>query len=228
MLLLKPQLRKLITRHAPTVNTKATPFRDPAPHGIPHPTCLPGCTSPSADPVCVPAALTTTTTTLRDGFSYDFSRDYVGPAGLGPLVTALRLDPSFTSLTLAHCGLYDAAAVELAQWLAGHSAITALDLAGNRIGDRGGEALAGLLRANPGITVLELGGNHLMRWAGGGGGWKCGWGGGGGCQWQVYTVIKPRGLVGLVGSRRGKAPSGPGGVLPLRISWLVRRAGPAD
>lgn len=38
---------------------------------------------------------------------YDFSRDYLGPSGIVPLMEALRCDGSYTSLDLSRTGVTD-------------------------------------------------------------------------------------------------------------------------
>ncbi|KAG2436227.1 hypothetical protein HXX76_006538 [Chlamydomonas incerta] len=99
---------------------------------------------------------------IREPFGYDFSRCYLGPRGLLPVLDALSTDDSFVSLSLAHCGLGCSSVERLADWLAGHPALTSLDLTNNLIADRGGLALARLLQANTRIVQLGIGNTMLL------------------------------------------------------------------
>ncbi|PNH08040.1 ADIPOR-like receptor [Tetrabaena socialis] len=50
-------------------------------------------------------------------FAYDFSRCYLGPRGLLPVLDALGADPAFASLSLANCGLGCSSVERLAGWI---------------------------------------------------------------------------------------------------------------
>eukprot|EP00198_Chlamydomonas_reinhardtii_P010350 XP_001699687.1 flagellar associated protein [Chlamydomonas reinhardtii] len=99
---------------------------------------------------------------IREPFGYDFSRCYLGPRGLLPVLDALSTDGSFVSLSLAHCGLGCSSVERLADWLAGHPTLTSLDLTNNLIADRGGLALARLLQNNTRIVQLGIGNTMLL------------------------------------------------------------------
>ncbi|KAG2452827.1 hypothetical protein HYH02_002173 [Chlamydomonas schloesseri] len=99
---------------------------------------------------------------IREPFGYDFSRCYLGPRGLLPVLDALSSDSSFVSLSLAHCGLGCSSVERLVDWLAGHPALTSLDLTNNLIADRGGLALARLLQTNTRIVQLGIGNTMLL------------------------------------------------------------------
>ncbi len=55
--------------------------------------------------------------TDREPYGYDFSRCYLGPRGLLPVLDALSSDSSFTHLSLANCGLGCSAVERLTEWL---------------------------------------------------------------------------------------------------------------
>ncbi|EFJ47031.1 hypothetical protein VOLCADRAFT_61911, partial [Volvox carteri f. nagariensis] len=99
---------------------------------------------------------------IREPYGYDFSRCYLGPRGLLPVLDALGFDSSFTSLSLAHSGLGCSAVETLADWLLGHPNLTSLDLTNNLIADRGGLALTRLLRSNSRIVELGIGSTYLL------------------------------------------------------------------
>ncbi|GFR48280.1 hypothetical protein Agub_g10055 [Astrephomene gubernaculifera] len=99
---------------------------------------------------------------IRDPYVYDFSRCYLGPRGLLPVLDALGGDAAFCGLGLAHCGLGCGSAELLAGWLRGHPCLTSLDLSHNLIGDRGGLALTRLLRENSRIVELGIGSTALL------------------------------------------------------------------
>ncbi|GIL58496.1 hypothetical protein Vafri_13452 [Volvox africanus] len=99
---------------------------------------------------------------IREPFGYDFSRCYLGPRGLLPVLDALSFDSSFTQLSLANCGLGCSAVEVLVDWLQGHPSLTSLDLTNNLIADRGGLALVRLLQTNPGIVELGIGSTHII------------------------------------------------------------------
>ncbi len=103
---------------------------------------------------------------IRPKYHYDFSRAYLGPNGLTPLIEALAGDDSFASLGLSGVGATDRNCRPLCELLARHPGVTAVDLSNNPIGDRGGVLLAELLAANPRIMELNIKGTHLLRWVG--------------------------------------------------------------
>ncbi|KXZ50242.1 hypothetical protein GPECTOR_17g880 [Gonium pectorale] len=99
---------------------------------------------------------------IREPFAYDFSRAYLGPRGLLPVLDALGRDPTFVRLSLANCGLGCSAVERLAGWLQGHPCLTSLDLSNNLIADRGGMALTRLLEGSPRIVELGIGATALV------------------------------------------------------------------
>ncbi|GLC41402.1 hypothetical protein PLESTB_001015100 [Pleodorina starrii] len=99
---------------------------------------------------------------IREPYGYDFSRCYLGPRGLLPVLDALGCDSAFAHLSLANCGLGCSAVERLADWLQGHPALTSLDLTNNVIADRGGLALSRLLEANPRLVQLGIGSTYLL------------------------------------------------------------------
>ncbi|KAG2499636.1 hypothetical protein HYH03_002575 [Edaphochlamys debaryana] len=99
---------------------------------------------------------------IRQPHVYDFSRCYLGPRGLLPVLDALGRDSAFVALSLANCGLGCSSVERLCAWLQGHPSVTALDLSGNLISDRGGMAVARLLQENPPIVDLGIGSSLLL------------------------------------------------------------------
>ncbi|KAL6748664.1 hypothetical protein V8C86DRAFT_2873007 [Haematococcus lacustris] len=99
---------------------------------------------------------------IRTGYTHDFSHDRVGPAGLPPLLAALRQDATFTGLALPRSGIDCSATALLCQALQGHRHLTYLDLSHNTIADKGGQHLLSLLQSNRCITRLDLTGTPLM------------------------------------------------------------------
>ena len=60
-----------------------------------------------AQPVTLSARSTSIVVSGRPKYVYDFSRDYLGVAGLPPLLEALRHDPAFVGLNLSGTGASD-------------------------------------------------------------------------------------------------------------------------
>ena len=54
----------------------------------------------------------------RKGHVYDFSRAYVGDAGLDPLLKALETDYEFTGIVLSNCGIRNRGCKALAEFVA--------------------------------------------------------------------------------------------------------------
>ncbi|GAX81824.1 hypothetical protein CEUSTIGMA_g9252.t1 [Chlamydomonas eustigma] len=100
---------------------------------------------------------------IRPKHAYDFSRDYLGVAGLTPLVDSLRHDHSFVTLNLSGTGIGDTSCSLLCEWLKEQPSMTSLDLSHNPIGDRGGLKLLELLEHNSRITNLNIKGTHLTK-----------------------------------------------------------------
>ncbi|KAG1676159.1 hypothetical protein FOA52_005000 [Chlamydomonas sp. UWO 241] len=100
---------------------------------------------------------------VRPRHAWDFSRAYIGPSGILPLIHALAADKGFTTLSLRKCGITDSVCAVLCEWLQGHPTITSLDLRDNPIGDAGGVLLTALLVSNPRLVGLDVSGCHLLR-----------------------------------------------------------------
>jgi len=96
-------------------------------------------------------------------FKYDFSRCFVGPNGILPLLSVLAQDTKCQSISLRNNGIRNAQCPGIFEALKGHENLEALDLGNNPIGDEGAVHLLNLVKINTNITEMYLDDTHITR-----------------------------------------------------------------